>query len=138
MPDGTGGQSLAGQPGAPFAVRDFLDGVAEGGARHGVGAGLEPLAQLISVALAGFAEEPAHSLLDKVMLVMQQYLCNCVCIGRLSVTERYLMPQLKMAVNKLSLNLVNNDTIIKVSLLGNKAGAVGASLLAKTRLLNNN
>lgn len=56
--------------------------------------------------------------------------------GRLSVTERYLMPQLKMAVNRLSLNLVNNDTIIKVSLLGNQAGAVGASLLAKTRLLN--
>ena len=57
--------------------------------------------------------------------------------GRLSVTERYLMPQLKMAVNKLSLNLVNNDTVIKVSKLGKKAGAIGASLLSKSRLLNN-
>lgn len=57
--------------------------------------------------------------------------------GRLSSTERYLMPQLKMAVNKYSLNLVNNDTVIKASQLGNRAGAIGASLLSKTRLLNN-
>jgi predicted NBD/HSP70 family sugar kinase len=57
--------------------------------------------------------------------------------GRLSVTERYLMPQLKMAVNKLSLNLVNKDTVIKVSRLGERAGAIGASLLSKSRLLNN-
>ena len=56
--------------------------------------------------------------------------------GRLSVTEQYLMPPLLGAVNRLSLNLVNNDTVIKVSRLGNKAGAVGASLLAKHRLLN--
>ena len=56
--------------------------------------------------------------------------------GRLCVTERYLMPPLLGAVNRLSLNLVSNDTVIKVSRLGNKAGAVGASLLAKHRLLN--
>ena len=57
--------------------------------------------------------------------------------GRLSSAERYMMPQLKMAVNKLSLNLVNNDTVIKISILGEKAGAIGASLLAKSRLLDN-
>jgi len=57
--------------------------------------------------------------------------------GRLSAAERYLMPPLKSAVNKYSLNLVNNDTVIKVSLLGKKAGAIGASLLAKKRILNN-
>lgn len=57
--------------------------------------------------------------------------------GRLSVAERYLMPPLKIAVNKLSLNLVNNDTIIKASHLGKTAGAIGASLLAKSRMLNN-
>ena len=56
--------------------------------------------------------------------------------GRLSVTEQYLMPPLLSAVNRLSLNLVNNDTVIKVSRLGNKAGAVGASLLSKHRLIN--
>ena len=57
--------------------------------------------------------------------------------GRLSAAERYLMPQLKMAVNKLSLNLANNDVAIKVSRLGKRAGAIGASLLSKSRLLNN-
>ena len=56
--------------------------------------------------------------------------------GRLCVTEQYLMPPLLGAVNRLSLNLVNNDTVIKVSRLGKKAGAIGASLLSKHRLLN--
>ena len=57
--------------------------------------------------------------------------------GSLSVTERYLMPPLRSAVNRYSLNMVSSDTIIKVSRLGRKAGAIGASLLAKNRLLNN-
>jgi Transcriptional regulator/sugar kinase len=56
--------------------------------------------------------------------------------GRLSAAERYLMPPLKYAVNKYSLNLVNNDTIIKASRLKETAGAIGASLLAKSRMLN--
>ena len=56
--------------------------------------------------------------------------------GKLSSAERYMMPQLIMNVNKLSLNLVNKDTVIKVSHLGSKAGAIGASLLSKNRMLN--
>lgn len=56
--------------------------------------------------------------------------------GRLSSTERYLMPPLRSAVNRLSLNLVNSDTQIKVSSLGRSAGAVGASFLSKSRLLS--
>ena len=55
--------------------------------------------------------------------------------GRLSVTERYLMPPFRSAVNKLSLNLVNSDTMIAVSRLGQQAGALGASLLSKDLLL---
>lgn len=56
--------------------------------------------------------------------------------GRLSVTGRYLLPPLRAAVNKHSLNIVNNDTHIKVSSLGKTAAAIGASLLAKNTLLN--
>ena len=56
--------------------------------------------------------------------------------GRLSATEHYLMPPLRSAVNKYSLNLVNNDTSIKVSHLSKEAGAIGASLLSKSRLLD--
>ena len=57
--------------------------------------------------------------------------------GRLSKTERYLLPPLRSAVNKFSLNIVNNDTHIKVSELGRTAGAIGSSLLAKEQLLGN-
>ena len=57
--------------------------------------------------------------------------------GRLSRTERYLLPPLRSAVNKYSLNIVNNDTHIKVSQLGRTAGAIGSSLLAKSLLLGN-
>jgi hypothetical protein len=46
------------------------------------------------------------------------------------------MPPLRGAVNRLSLNLVNSDTVIKVSRLGKTAGAIGASLLSKYSLLN--
>ena len=56
--------------------------------------------------------------------------------GRLSTTERYLMPSLRSAVNKFSLNLVSNNTAIKVSRLGKRAGAIGASFLSKNRILN--
>ena len=55
--------------------------------------------------------------------------------GRLSVTGRYLLPPLRSAVNRHSLNIVNNDTTIKVSELGKTAGAIGSSLLAKSHLL---
>ncbi|MBR4735982.1 MAG: ROK family protein [Bacteroidales bacterium] len=57
--------------------------------------------------------------------------------GRLSCTERYLLPPLRSTVNKYSLNIVNNDTHIKVSQLGRTAGAIGSSLLAKSLLLGN-
>ena len=56
--------------------------------------------------------------------------------GRLSVTQRYLLPPLRSAVNKHSLNIVNNDTHIKVSRLGKSAAAIGASLLAKDHVLH--
>lgn len=56
--------------------------------------------------------------------------------GILAATERYLMPPLRGAVNKLSLNLVNSDTVIQISHMGKTAGAIGASLLCKNELLN--
>ena len=56
--------------------------------------------------------------------------------GILAATQRYLMPPLRGAVNKLSLNLVNSDTVIQISHMGKTAGAIGASLLCKNELLN--
>lgn len=56
--------------------------------------------------------------------------------GSLAKTGEYLMLPIKSAINKYSLSLVNSDTKIKTSLLGEKSGVIGACLLARNRLLN--
>ena len=55
--------------------------------------------------------------------------------GRLSVAEEYLMLPIKSAINKHSLNIVSRDTIVKFSRLGKKAGALGACMLSRSKLL---
>ena len=47
----------------------------------------------------------------------------------------YIMLPLKSAINKYSLQLVNKDTTIKLSKLGEKAGAVGACMLSRSKML---
>lgn len=54
--------------------------------------------------------------------------------GLVSLVEDYLMQPIKSAVRKYSLNLVNKDTNIVMSKLGDKAGVIGACLLARTEL----
>lgn len=56
--------------------------------------------------------------------------------GSLSKTGEYLLLPIKSAINKYSLSLVNTDTKIKVSALGEKSGVIGACLLARSSLLN--
>lgn len=56
--------------------------------------------------------------------------------GSLAKTGEYIILPIKSAINKYSLSLVNNDTIIKLSTLGEKSGVIGACLLARNRLLN--
>lgn len=55
--------------------------------------------------------------------------------GTVSLTGDYIMLPIKSAVKKYSLNLVNKDTEIKISKLGDKAGAIGAGLLARAKML---
>jgi predicted NBD/HSP70 family sugar kinase len=55
--------------------------------------------------------------------------------GTLSLTGDYILLPVKSAVKKHSLNLVNRDTEIKLSRLGDKAGAIGAGLFARERIL---
>ncbi|WP_236612902.1 ROK family protein [Cesiribacter andamanensis] len=55
--------------------------------------------------------------------------------GSLSQTQEYIRLPIKSAVNKYSLSLVNNDTQLKISKLGNSAGVIGACLLVRDRLL---
>lgn len=56
--------------------------------------------------------------------------------GNLVATGEYLILPIKSTLNKYTLSLVNNDTQIKVSRLGDKAGVVGACLLVRNRFLS--
>ena len=55
--------------------------------------------------------------------------------GTLSAVGEYIMLPIRSAINKYSLTLVSKDTSIKASKLGDKAGAIGACLLVRLRLL---
>ena len=54
--------------------------------------------------------------------------------GTLSLTGDYIMQPIKTAIRKYSLNLVNKDATVTVSKLKNKAGVVGACMLARSRM----
>ena len=56
--------------------------------------------------------------------------------GSLAETGEYIRLPIKSAINKYSLSLVSNDTQLKISQLGKKAGVIGACLLVRNRLLN--
>lgn len=56
--------------------------------------------------------------------------------GTLSETGDYLGLPSKNALNKLSLSLVNNDTSLKMSKLGEKAGVIGACLIARSKVMH--
>lgn len=54
--------------------------------------------------------------------------------GTLSLTGDYITQPIKTAVRKYSLNLVNKDSVIMTSKLKDKAGIVGACMLARSRM----
>jgi predicted NBD/HSP70 family sugar kinase len=55
--------------------------------------------------------------------------------GNLAQTSEYIRLPIKSALNKFSLSLVNNDTQLKMTKLGESAGVIGACLLVRNRLL---
>jgi Transcriptional regulator/sugar kinase len=54
--------------------------------------------------------------------------------GTVSVTDDYITQPIKTAVRKYSLNLVNRDSSIVTSKLKDKAGVVGACMLARSKM----
>lgn len=54
--------------------------------------------------------------------------------GTLSLTGDYITQPIKTAVRKYSLNLVNKDSVIVTSKLKDKAGIIGACMLARSRM----
>ncbi len=55
--------------------------------------------------------------------------------GIVSQVKDYLLLPIKSAIQKHSLNLVNKDTTIKFSKLGEKAGSIGSCMLSRSKLL---
>ncbi len=54
--------------------------------------------------------------------------------GKVAKVHDYLLLPVKSAVQKHSLSLINRDTKIKISKLGNTAGATGACMLSRSKL----
>ena len=55
--------------------------------------------------------------------------------GKIARVQDYILLPIKSAVQQHSLSLINKDTRIKLSKLGDKAGAVGACMLSRSKLL---
>ena len=55
--------------------------------------------------------------------------------GKMAMVQDYILLPIKSAVQKHSLSLINKDTRIKISKLGEKAGAIGACMLSRSKLL---
>ncbi len=55
--------------------------------------------------------------------------------GYVSRAKEYLLLPVRTAIQKYSLNIVNKDTSIKFSKLGEKAAAVGSCMLSRSKLL---
>lgn len=80
-------------------------------------------------------EEIGQKLGKQIASVINVFNPELVIIGgRLSLTEDYLTEPIKSAIRKYSLNLVNKDSIIAVSKLKDKAGVIGACMLARSRM----
>lgn len=57
--------------------------------------------------------------------------------GILSITGDYITQPIKTAIRKYSLNLVNKDSVVLTSKLKDKAGIIGACMLARSRMFEN-
>ncbi|WP_080904185.1 ROK family transcriptional regulator [Parabacteroides sp. Marseille-P3160] len=58
--------------------------------------------------------------------------------GTVSATGDYIMQPIKTAIKKYSLNLVNKDSNIVLSKLKDKAGVIGACMLARSKVFEDN
>ena len=84
-------------------------------------------------------EELGYELGKHIAGLMNLFNPEMVIIGRiLSTTDDYPSLPIKTSIKKHSLNMVNKDTIIKVSFLRERAGMIGACMLARSRVFDIN
>lgn len=80
--------------------------------------------------------EIGEKLGEGIALLINLYNPELVILGgSLSATGAYIRLPVKSAIYKYSLSLVNTDTELKMSALGEQAGIIGACLLVRNRLL---
>lgn len=83
-------------------------------------------------------EEIGQKLGKQVAALINIFNPDCVIIGgTMSLTEDYLMPQIKSSIRKYSLNLINKDSTITASRLKDRAGLIGACMLARIKMFEN-
>ena len=81
------------------------------------------------------AEELGHELGKNIAGLINIFNPEVVIIGGiLSQLVEYVLVPIKTAVRKHSLNLVNRDTTIKLSVLKDRAGIIGACMMARSRI----
>lgn len=81
-------------------------------------------------------EEIGHKLGEHIAGLINLFNPEMVVIGgTLSQADDYILQPIKTAVRKYSLNLVNKDSVIVSSKLREKAGVVGACMLARSRMV---
>lgn len=56
--------------------------------------------------------------------------------GALAATDEYITLPLKSSIKKYSLSILNNDTRLKLSMLKEKAGVIGACLLVRNKIIS--
>ncbi len=86
-------------------------------------------------------------IIEEVGYILGKYIAGLINIfnpelvvigGQLSLAEGFLLLPIKSSIRKYSLNLVNRDSKIVTSKLKLKAGIVGACMVARSRLFDNN
>lgn len=84
-------------------------------------------------------EEAGYELGKHIAGLMNLFNPEMVIIGGvLSSVEDYLTLPIKTAIKRHSLNMVNKDTLVKISSLRERAGMIGACMLARSRVLDIN
>jgi len=129
-----------------FIYRRFMDKVAEGNStilEHKI-KNKEPIIQedILDAAMHDdilaieLIEETGTSLGKHIAGLINLFNPELVIIGgAVASTGDYLLLPIRSAIKKYSLNLVSKDTTIKLSKLGDKAGVIGACMLARSKML---
>lgn len=134
------------QASGSFIYRRFLEKIAEGNSsilekrmkkgEHIIQEDILEAAMKEDMLAIELIEEVGNTLGKHIAGLINLFNPELVIIGGVvALTGDYLLLPIRSAVKKYSLNLVSKDSSIKLSKLGDKAGVVGACMLARSKML---